>query len=229
MSARRFRAAPTASRGGMRIGVTLTPTGTSSQTQAQIAAERARLAAEDAVACKSPVTMRWRFFPEYVDSYTADQTPDSDPPAFPYVFTPFNAAEITAGSEDYPDFGESAITIPLDEAGAPTITGLFFIDFLDADGRVILCRTNIANGCSPSAAVPAAVTWAVDYLQDDAGEPGRYTPNVYPDADNRMSVWLSPFDALNPGVLTIAATDAWSSGGPFEFGPLTITFTAPPA
>lgn len=238
MTARRFRAAPTASRGGMRIGVTMTPTGSGTQTPAQIAAERARQQAIEDAQCKYPATMRWRFYPDFTESFQSTAAPDLDPPEWPYDFLGYPSAEqilspteIVAGSDDplYAEWTDEAIQINLGELGGAEVIGLFLIDFLDADGRPFDTRRNIANGCTDADGNASAVVWSVRFVQFEAGYGDRVIPFVHPDSDNRLIVSVRDIDTYVPGVLTITATDNFSPGGPFTFGPLVITYGSPPA
>jgi hypothetical protein len=239
MSQRRFRAVPTASAPrSMAIGVTLQPVASGGLSEAQRATLAAELAAEADAQCKAPATMRWRFYPDFTEAFNSTVDPEADPPEWPYDFLCYpttagilSPVEITADNAegDYANWEPDAITVTLGELGGPNLPGLLLIDFLDADGKVYRCRDNANKGCTDADGNTAAVVWSVRFAQFEAGYGERSIPFVHPDSDNRLVVAVRDIDTYVPGVLTITATDNFTAGGPYTFGPLTITYGSPPA
>lgn len=206
----------------MSVGITLTRTAATAEEVIASAAE------EDAAAsCSVPAALRYRVFRNFL-GYTGETTTGGGGWSYGFpVFDDVLIYESTAGDTIPTDpeivLGGDSIEIPMVDH-VPIVLGLIVVDLVDESGVAIVERARADAGCTSADGEAPVIEWTVTY-QEESGVWFRNIPNVAVNPDWQLVVTLTNENEYNAGLLSITATDNFTEGGPFVFGPLEITLS----
>lgn len=205
----------------MSVGITLTRTAA--------AAEEVIAAAEEdtATSCPVPVALRYRVFRNFEGGTGETSTGGGGWsygfPVFDDVLVYNSATGDTIPTDPEIVLGGDSFEIPMVDH-VPTVLGVIVVDLIDEGGIGIVERARVDAECTGVDDVTPVIDWTVTY-QEDGGVWFRAIPNVVVNPDWQLIVTLSDDSEYNAGVLSITATDNFTEGGPFVFGPLEITLS----